>query len=176
MRWGRGDGRHGVHRSPASLLSPFLSEFIPYEVPYESQLPFETLSCLISLSTFHQSVSTNVPSSLMSPCVLPAHNPRHCQSRQRGSRYNFVLPRRANLPLPRWESTYFVQQYFQWKENTPCLTYRRCEAGQAIFGVLPFHRTEPLCSGRTTPAVTSHRSVSSGECNIGMDGAHRVHR
>jgi hypothetical protein len=92
MRWGRGDGRHGVHRSPASLLSFFLSEFIPYEVPYESQLPFETLSCLISLSTFHQSVSTNVPSSLMSPCVLPAHNPRHCQSRQRGSRYNFVLP------------------------------------------------------------------------------------
>ncbi len=96
MRWGRGDGRHGVHRSPASLLSFFLSGFIPYDVPYdvpyESQLPFETLSCLISLSTFHQSVSTNVPSSLMSPCVLPAHNPRHCQSRQRGHATTLFSP------------------------------------------------------------------------------------
>ena len=116
------------------------SQFIPFELPVEllSELhrPFEN----------HQTPSISTRASPR-PSRPPSRNPlTPCPQRTSVPTKGVTL---QLLPLPRWESMYVCMYILRTcnGRKCPCLTCRRCEAGQVIFGAtLP---SDPLCSGRT---------------------------
>lgn len=127
---------------PLRLSFPsFFPNSSPMKVPYESQLPFETLSCLISVP---------IPAKCLHECpVLPyvtlslaSPQPTSLSVPTKGVTLQLCSPpSRANLPLPRAvrvHASYNSTSNLLMKGNAPASPTGDARLGK-LFSVLPFY-------------------------------------